>query len=580
MKLHPLFLQSIFLFSDSQYIKLAMDNDQNSDQCTFYNLLEQGLLKFAFGKLDNILITYLDKNGHFKEANIKKEQFFNRLYKNKCYKNKEQNILFTKLHLKKTIEQMRLVSPKTLNECKAEHKTLITNPLLPNLCKIADQLNKGRKSSSKILYINEAKNPKKYNQYKRSIKRYKDLKDDINFYHRNYLRNICSNISKVENFCKPFLKDDIWAKVLAGERPNYLIDYKCIDSLKMKGKNIKLTTKKRETCARYFSRNTNYCTNHGNRSFSSLFPMPKCDTINKALKVSRLKTDYHDCPGQIINESIINLHRLLSHVKERKIMTDSSSCTSESNYSFFKMNQEYKNNRDWPLQICYMNKVTEKEICTPYIPGENTKSKLSENKVIAEILHKTQATNFNINCKIISKKKYNPARLEFKSGCFVIYEKSNCTSLYCPKKVILDKKLIKHLKYKGKLLFEYIPNSITTKNFASTNIIEKVYKKRSKTILNLTQLKYYFNKKKDGIIHGIGCAEDLLPEFIRKESLNQCRPLPFIVDGITKDGRLAMRTAIDDLHSPRLIHWSFVFGAISSYKNIHPLKAWAFYGLY
>jgi hypothetical protein len=93
---------------------------------------------------------------------------------------------------------------------------------------------------------------------------------------------------------------------------------------------------------------------------------------------------------------------------------------------------------------------------------------------------------------------------------------------------------------------------------------------------------FYLDKIPGSIIHGVGCAEDLLPEFFPRNSINGCHPLPFIVDGhIEKDNTslLVFRSAIDDVHTPRLILWQNIFNAVSAYQLLHPLNTWTLYGI-
>ena len=101
-------------------------------------------------------------------------------------------------------------------------------------------------------------------------------------------------------------------------------------------------------------------------------------------------------------------------------------------------------------------------------------------------------------------------------------------------------------------------------------------------IRNLTDVKYFLNTHANGIIHGIGCIEDLLPEQYKRLTMNQCRPLPFIVDGYqTKKEELWLvaRLSIDDIHTPRILSWPNVFNRVSAYQELHPLNTWTLYGI-
>ena len=86
----------------------------------------------------------------------------------------------------------------------------------------------------------------------------------------------------------------------------------------------------------------------------------------------------------------------------------------------------------------------------------------------------------------------------------------------------------------------------------------------------------------NGVIHGIGCAEDLIPEQFQRMAINQCHPLPFIVDGHTEkngDTLLITRLAIEDVHTPRFLMWPNIFNAVSAYQELHPLNTWTLNGI-
>ncbi len=113
-------------------------------------------------------------------------------------------------------------------------------------------------------------------------------------------------------------------------------------------------------------------------------------------------------------------------------------------------------------------------------------------------------------------------------------------------------------------------------------MLREVKKLQSRPIKNLTDLTFYLDKINGSIIHGVGCAEDLLPEYFSRFTLNACRPLPFIIDGHVMKNKttfLVFRSAIEDIHTPRLISWANVFSAVSAYQQLQPLNIWTLNGL-
>ncbi|MCY4524574.1 MAG: hypothetical protein OXB84_07540, partial [Halobacteriovoraceae bacterium] len=113
-----------------------------------------------------------------------------------------------------------------------------------------------------------------------------------------------------------------------------------------------------------------------------------------------------------------------------------------------------------------------------------------------------------------------------------------------------------------------------------SNLLAKSHKLRNRSIKNLTELRFFL--KRGHVAHGIGCMEDIYPLRFKKRTLNDCKPLPFIIDGMVtqkKNSFLVVRTALDDIHHPRLINWQFIYSSLMAYQKLHPLKSWMLYGL-
>jgi len=253
------------------------------------------------------------------------------------------------------------------------------------------------------------------------------------------------------------------------------------------------------------------------------------------------------------------------------------------NAQFLKANKEADNDDIWKVRICYQDKILDKEVCLPTILGEYPESEFSEEKVIAQILKKTISTPINLNCHILNKSKFNPVSLEHKTGCFGLYDEKNCNATKCPKQIIYNEKSYGHLKYDGDAYFDFFPSSYGKSSFSMHSILKNQFRFKTNMIRNFTDLKYFLKKFNKMIVYGTGCVEDLLPSFFKKESFNQCRPTQFIIDGYIEENLRAymiVRTALDDVHSPRIIPWPYVFTSVKSYQEFQPLKSWTMYGIH
>ena len=360
--------------------------------------------------------------------------------------------------------------------------------------------------------------------------------------------------------------------------PLYYLKFKCQNVLGKK----KVNTADLKKCAKKFFENPEYCLTKGNKDFLSYFPLQTCDKLSETLNISRIKSDYHDCPGNIDNGGITNIHRIIMHLDSKKLPSTPNTCTNEANNSLAEMIIKFKDISLWPLKVCFRDPILETEVCRPYVPGNNSTSKISEGKVVAGILARAKGAPDKMRCKIVSTKQYNPARLSYQVGCFIVFPHNKCTTLSCPKKIYWNRKEISGIKYKGSSSFKYFPTSIKESSTSTSYILETLYKIRKKELRNLTAIYDFFNNKKNGIIHGVGCIEDMIPHLYRTAAFNECKPVPFIIDGYKRKNKstfFSLRLAIDDVHTPRLINWNNVFNAVTSFKRIHPMDLWALYGI-
>jgi hypothetical protein len=551
LKLDPQFMRSLLFHSDDKYLRLAQKNE-----CKFLSVLESNLLRISTGEVTNILVTFKNAENNTESAAIPKNDFFDLTYKNKCLNNREFTTIFSEANFKKTIEGIKFSIPKTKSACLAVHQEWLDNSFTPYLCRI-NQI------------LKTSKDLKLVDQYQSKIGTLQKI----------YIENLCNNLTSPDLFCESYLKQDTWNAIINGEAPTYKMSYKCQNLM---GKTEELTLNDLKNCGSKLIKDPSICETRGNKNFLSDFPLQNCDNISDALKKSKLKTNYHDCPSNVDNEAITNIHRVVNHFAPRNIKTSKETCAGEAHYTFARLNFDIKHDEGWPLKICYMNRVTDKEVCVPYIPGSREDDPRSEDQVIAKIIYLQKGAPAKTKCRIVDSKTYNPLRSEFKFGCFIVYDADTCTTLSCNKKVIWEEKTIADIKFIGTPVVDYFPTAFINERYAFDSMINELIKTQGRSIKNLTDLKFFLDKIPNSIVHGVGCAEDLMPEEFERIGINQCHPLPFIIDGhLLKNNEtwLVFRSAIDDLHSPRLILWHNIFNAVSAYRELHPLNTWTLYGI-
>lgn len=567
-QLHPEFVKSILLHSDKSFLHFV-----SQDICQLVSLVDNDLLKDSLGIVKKI--PFFDPNQKLKV--IEKAQFVQNMLRGDCSKVRPIRDLYQPQTILKTIQGLNLVAPKTTKQCHEIVSHWKTNSSMPYLCSIPDLFEKGPKIQTYLEKVNVA--PSQVVNLKEMLLKYNELNNGLSFFKKSLISNLCENLSQPQKFCFPYLKSDVWSKTLSGEKPQSFLSYSCRELMQKEVTPLRL-----KTCAGILNQQPSRCHNETTQNFTSLSPKPNCDNVSKALDLSRLITSYKDCPAQIFNTAITNIYRILQHFdfKPQPKNSLNSSCSTHATDRFVEMNNDFNNEEAWPLKICYDDPFLKKNTCLSYIPGSSSNETLSEENVVSKIVKKIKKLNDYPKCKLTPKSKYNPHLLEYKNGCFIIFDPSQCSYSDCSKKLILNEQEVTGLTYVGKVEFDYFMSSYSNQKFSAVNILDELKSIKSTRILNYTQLTSFFKVNPEGIIHGIGCSEDLLPQFFKREQFNQCKPLPFIVDGNTEENKeyyLTLRTSIDDLHHPRLLKWDDVFSAIANYQQYHPFKDWVFYGL-
>lgn len=570
LAISDLFLRSIFLHSEKKYLEMIGLNE-----CHLFALFENKLLKTALGTVDYLMVKKGDQDFLIR-SNVYTEQ----VYKYKCQAFAQISKIFTRASLKKTVLSLKYPVPKTEKQCSEILNDWKKNNYLPYLCKIPHAI-----KLSKTAQSIKSKTPRSQIA---TISRLNDLieqgnyfNEELPFFQRSYLKNLCDGVEEKETFCKPYLATDAWTRILNGELSQDFLKFKCLN-LYNKDYNETLTPVQLATCAKRMKESPSLCFSKASEGFASLYPMPNCSLISKALNKSRIKVPYHDCPGQVDNSAVTNIHRIMGHYLERDIVSTPEACQAEANLSLLNLLEQSKNTRGWPLKICYDDKIENKEVCHDYIPGNLTKTNISEDKIVTKILRRMTSISTSQKCEVTSKAKFNPVLLKYKNGCHIVFDEKNCSNAYCPKKIIVDEKPITGLRYRGATKFDYFPNNWRDQKKSGLIMLQEGYSLRSRKLRNLTELEVFFKQNKSAIVHGVGCAEDLLPRHFKRHVFSQCYPMPFILDGVLRENEnmmLVTRTSIDDLHSPRLIPWNWIFTGVMKYKEKHPLNQWNLYGI-
>jgi hypothetical protein len=559
LDLEPDFLNSIIMHSDPGYLRLA-----SSDKCRFYETILTDLLRSSEGKIKNVLMTYVEKENR-QSAIISKKDFLNKVVNLECPDTQKSIAAFQVKTIAETLKGINFDIPSGIDQCRNIHVEWVNNPKTPFLCQIYEYTKEAREGGG---------DPKDLEQRK-AVARILDSKQTL--VQKEYIENLCTHLDDEDLFCEEFLNVSFWTKVAGGYEDKVYAEDICRKVIS----TASVSNPQYMACLARLKKEKDLCLYPGGRN-SGLRPQPDCDQISTALNYSSLKANYKDCPGNSDQMIATNMGRILSHFGMGSASLPEGSCSAISSGLTYSFNKTYDNDVNWKLEACYDDQMNQQEVCTKSFFGKYSDLPESYTNVVANILKKTRGAPYNTICSMLDSADYNPLLLQYKSGCYIIYERDSCFISECKHKILYNDRAIDLVKIKNRAGLAYFPLNVRDERFSQQYLLTHDYKKNGRQMTTLAAMVGYFKKSKSGIIHGVGCAEDLLPTFFKAQTMNQCSPLPFIINGVISEKDkiiFVTRTAADSLQAPRLISWSTIYSSVKSYQRTHPLKLWTMYAL-
>jgi hypothetical protein len=560
LDLDPDFLNSIILHSDPGYLRVAA-----TDRCRFYESILTDLLRSADGKIRNVLVTYVEKDVR-QAAVVSTQDFLAKVVNQQCPETAKNIAAFQVKTLSQTLAGVDFDIPTGREQCRNVHVAWVNNPQTPFLCQIHEYIEEARAGGG---------NPKDLAN-RRAVA--KILEDKMTLVQRDYVENLCGNLDDEDAFCEEFLNVSFWTKVAAGYEDKRYVDDVCARA----AGTANLSAAEYNQCLARLKKEKDLCLYPAGTN-AGLRPQPDCDQLSTALNFSSLKANLKDCPGNSDQLIVTNLGRIVSHFSPGPGPAHQTLCSATSAQLTYAFNKGFDNDENWKLEACYDDRMNEREVCFKTFFGAVPGEPAAYASVVAEILKRTRGADASVTCEMIDAAAYNPLLLNFKTGCYIVFERDQCFVSQCKHKIIYnDRPINEVVKLKGRAALPYFPLSVADERFSQHYLLTRDFKKTGKLLNTLNGLAAFFKKTKGGLVHGVGCAEDLLPSFFKTHALNQCTALPFVLNGMLRDKDkvvFATRTAADALQAPRLLSWSTVFSAVKSYQRGHPLKLWTMYGL-
>lgn len=560
LDLEPDFLNSVILHSPSGYIKLA-----SMAKCRFYDAILTDLLRSAEGKIRNVLVTYVNDKGTRESSLIQKKDFLAKIVNQECPETLKLIDNYQIKNLPNTLKAVPFDMPSSREQCGTIHLAWLNNPNTAYLCQIHEYMKEARDGAGDVKDLPQRKAVAKI------------LDQKLSLLQKDYLQNLCTHLDEEDLFCQDFLNVSFWSKVASGMESNIYVESICRQMVK----SLTLSDPQIKQCIARIKKENDLCLYPGDRGHG-LVPQPDCDSLSTALNHSSLRANYQDCPGTSDQHAITNIARIILNISKGDIRPFQGSCSSISLGESFEFNERFDNDENWKLEACYDDKINDKEVCYKTYFGQYGEQPQSYPLVVSKILRETRGADPSIKCRMVDSRDYNPLLLEFKSGCYIIYETNKCLMSQCAHKILFNDRTIDLIRIKNRISMDYFPSSVREERFSQQYLLTRDFKQVGRNLNNISGILSFYKKSKKGLIHGVGCAEELLPSFFKKHSMNQCSPMPFIIDGMIRENDqniFITRTAVDSLQAPRMITWSNIYSAVKTYQRIHPLRLWTLYGL-
>lgn len=574
--LAPEFLQTLIFNASPQQIALFRSNP-----CALADYAWLDQLKHGKGKVTSIPLLYSPGKASYSTLWVTRQTWAKYLMSTTCKKSEEIAYLFSANNIDATLGQYSMSYPKDDLSCDKQFESILKDEKTPYYCYLYDAAVKGE-VSLEMLKNNHAPDTTSNGKKKLVLQSLK-VKELLGAEKYDYLKNTCENLNNKDKYCSYFFTNDYWKKKIINANFANLLVPMCPDLSP-------------NECSDKINRNNNFCL-WSMLDYPGLLPRASCQDSSTALNYSKLNINYRDCPGRLNNSNITTASRILLHFGYDKILLTKNNkllppdqqwnpndiCSANIATAFLDFTYKIQWDDVWTAKVCFEDKLQRKNVCTPYLLSNLTNSAFSIANTLTEILKKAKRMDKSYQCQTIDYRQFNNKLLKFKTGCWILVPSTGeLTST--PFQVVIDdreQRDVFHIEGNVSFPLQSFQNSNQYHNFIYK--INKELGVKSQTLRTLPAISNFLQKKQT-IVNGIGCLEELLPDYFSSTTINSCKPISFIVAGLIPSKNLAesalvVHTSLDELASPRLISWQQVSAAVEAYQRIHPQSQWSLYGL-
>ncbi|MDH4467634.1 MAG: hypothetical protein QE271_06205 [Bacteriovoracaceae bacterium] len=582
LMINSFFLSSLLLNSSLAYLSFTWNNS-----CALIDLLWLNLLHDSKGsEIKFIVVDILQNDRTYKTYRIGREEFFKNAYRTRCPDSSRLAFQYGQKDLASVVKKIELKIPKDLVDCENILKELSSSAHAPYYCYFQKLYEEGKAAEANYKIKKRAtESDKKKIAQERSL--YEWLGPDK----LSYLENFCHHAHEPSQFCQGFFQQNFFQFLAIKDTTRFLLTPEC--------GTPQLSLNEAQSCATKLLQRPNYCFAPSDE-IPSLGPRAACNEISEMLNLSRLSPNYRDCPGEVLEDSWITLSRIgfyFQRISQGKnffklspeILSPwnggSEYCSVNHYQHFYEFIQQEKLTDSWNFKICMKDPSNKKGICEPVFWKSPSDQFLPLLTTVQKLLAKKTGVYYKGKCEFVDQADYNPDLLKFRTGCFIVTEKSRCHLYDCPFTVFLDERDQRgFFQVSNGINFSSLPHSETKGKTVSQLFFERL-KIQEKSIRSYTELMKFLKKYPNSLIHGYGCLEDLKPDQFPRNSLNQCTINSFILDGYkegsgTISALFVLRTSLDEVYSPSYIDWKDLFSALKNMQNAQNQASLNLVGLY
>ncbi len=141
--LDPDFLNSIILHSDPGFLRLGSRN-----KCFLYDLIITDLVKNTGGQINDVYVTYINKNGERESALVNKKDFLNKVVLTECPETQKMINQFQIKNIESVIAQTQLTMPVSREQCHNVLLEWLSSPKTAYLCQLNQVMEDAKKTNT------------------------------------------------------------------------------------------------------------------------------------------------------------------------------------------------------------------------------------------------------------------------------------------------------------------------------------------------------------------------------------------------------------------------------------------------